>query len=264
MTFFQLNNSTLHYRWIDSKKARTFFFINSLGTDFRIWDEVVEIVKHHGNILLFDKRGHGLSSIGESTHGLGSFTNDAEALLDHLKVNKFIPVGLSVGGMIAQQLADRMPDRIEKLILCDTRHKIGNASIWNERIALVKEHGLTAISEGVMHRWFSEKYRMEQALKVSGYRTMLERCPSAGYINTCEAIRDADLTALAKKITIPTLCIVGSEDKATTPEEVKDLADLMVNAQYEVIKDSGHIPCVDNPTLLSNLIINFTASGETK
>ena len=119
----------------------TFLFINSLGTDFRIWNEVAESLKRYGNIVLFDNRGHGLSSIVEGTATVDDFADDAEALLKHLSIKKCIPVGLSVGGMIAQVLAVRAPSKFPKLILCDTRHKIGNAQIWNERIAAVNEKG---------------------------------------------------------------------------------------------------------------------------
>jgi 3-oxoadipate enol-lactonase len=108
-----------------------------------------------------------------------------------------------------------------------------------------------------MQRWFSEKFRTENAVTVSGYKNMLERTPVLGYIKTCEAIRDADLADTAKQIKIPCLCVVGSEDKSTTPEEVKNLADLIKGSKYHVIEGSGHIPCVDNAETLSNHIIEF-------
>jgi 3-oxoadipate enol-lactonase len=257
MEFVQINEIGVHYKWNDNNKEITFLFINSLGTDFRIWDEVAEILKDYGNILFYDKRGHGLSDVVADSNGLNDFVTDAEALINYLSIEKYIPVGLSVGGMIAQLLAQRNPEKIEKLILCDTRHKIGNAQIWNDRIAAVKENGLASISDGVMQRWFSEKFRKEEAVQVWGYKNMLERTLPLGYIKTCEAIRDADLTAIAKQIKTPTLCVVGSEDKSTTPEEVKNLADLIDSSRYEVIEGSGHIPCVDNPTVLSKLIIDF-------
>jgi 3-oxoadipate enol-lactonase len=262
MQFIKINEHTIHYRYIQGSSlgggdSRTFLFINSLGTDFRIWNEAAELLKEYGNILLFDKRGHGLSDVIENTNGLNDFAGDVIALLNYLSVIKCIPVGLSVGGMIAQILANRIPEKIEKLIFCDTRHKIGNAQIWNDRIAAVKANGLASISDGVMQRWFSEKFRNENAIKVSGYRNMLERTPALGYIKTCEAIRDADLTAIAKQIKIPALCVVGSEDKSTLPEEVKNLADLIEGAKFEVIEGSGHMPCIDNPEALSKLIIKF-------
>jgi 3-oxoadipate enol-lactonase len=108
-----------------------------------------------------------------------------------------------------------------------------------------------------MQRWFSEKFRNERPVKVSGYRNMLERTHAVGYIKTCEAIRDADLTEIAKQIKIPALCVVGSEDKSTSPEEVKSLADLIDGSVFKIIEGSGHIPCVDNHEELSNLIIDF-------
>jgi 3-oxoadipate enol-lactonase len=262
MNFINLNRVTIHYRYLPCPPLgdggeKTFVFINSLGTDFRIWDGVVDVLKEYGNILLFDKRGHGLSDVLENTNGLNDFTDDVQALLQHLSINKCIPVGLSVGGMIAQLLAHRRPEKIDKLILCDTRHKIGNAQVWDDRIAVVREKGIAAVSDGVMQRWFSETFRKNEAVKVLGYKNMLERTPVPGYIKTCEAIRDADLTEITRQIKIPALCVVGSEDKSTLPEEVKNLADLIEGSVFKIIQGSGHIPCVDNPQALSKLIIDF-------
>jgi 3-oxoadipate enol-lactonase len=261
MQFVNINGHTIYYKHIQNpalnQYGKTFLFINSLGTDFRIWDDVVSLVKDYGHIVLFDKRGHGLSDTVENTNGLKDFADDAISLLEFLKVQKCIPVGLSVGGMIAQILSYCIPQKIEKLVLCDTRHKIGNAQIWNDRIKAINENGLASIANGVMQRWFPEAFRNKNAVAVSGYRNMLIHTSSDGYIKTCEAIRDADLTEQAKQIMQPSICIVGSEDKSTLPEEVKNLADLIHGSRYEVIEGSGHIPCVDNPGALSKLIIDF-------
>jgi len=262
MDFIKVNGVLIHYRLIQNALSeretdQTFVFINSLGTDFRIWDEVVKALKDHGNVLLFDKRGHGLSGVVLNTKGLLDYVEDTVALLDHLGIKKCTLVGLSVGGMIAQLLACHYPGLVDKLILCDTRHKIGNEIIWNERIAAIKEDGLQSISGGVTQKWFSENFRANEKDKVAGYRNMLEHSPALGYIETCKAIRDADLTEIAKQVKAPALCVVGSEDKSTTPEEVKDLADLIDGSIYKIIEGSGHIPCVDNPGTLSKMIIDF-------
>lgn len=52
MQFARLNNIVVHYRWIDNGKDRTIVFVNSLGTDFRIWEEVAKKVETSGNVLL--------------------------------------------------------------------------------------------------------------------------------------------------------------------------------------------------------------------
>ena len=261
MQFLSIDGHTVHYKYIQSASEndadRTFVFINSLGTDFRIWNDVAEALKIYGNILLFDNRGHGLSDVVEDTNSLDDFADDVIVLMDHLSINKVVLIGLSVGGMIAQILASRIPQKIEKLVFCDTMYQIGTEQIWNERIAAVKEKGISAISGGVMQRWFSEKFRQEQAVKVSAYKNMLERTSVQGYIKTSEIIRDADLKDIAAQIKIPALCIVGAEDGSTLPEHVKLLADIIEGARYEVIENSGHIPCVDNPEVLSKLVIDF-------
>ena len=60
MTFQKIKNATIHYEHIDNQKDTTFLFINSLGTDFRIWNDAVADLKQYGNIVRFDKQGHGL------------------------------------------------------------------------------------------------------------------------------------------------------------------------------------------------------------
>lgn len=257
MQFLHHKGLVLHYQWRDYKKPRTFLFINSLGTDFRIWDDVVEILKNEGNMLLFDKRGHGLSDTNDHTNGLEDYLNDAVALLNHLSINKCIVVGLSVGGMIAQLMAYHHPDMIDKLILCDTRSRIADKTFWNSRIQQVESNGLGSISDSIMQRWFPRPFHQNFPEKIVGYRNMLERCSSIGYIQTCAAIRDADLTAKSKEIKFPALCIVGSEDLSTTPDEVKELSMLIADSTYKVIEGSGHLPCVDNPAALSELISDF-------
>jgi 3-oxoadipate enol-lactonase len=130
-----------------------------------------------------------LSDVVTNTKRLEDFADDAGSLLKYLKINKCIVIGLSVGGMIAQIMADRFPKHVEKLILCDTRHKIGNDQIWNDRIGQIKEHGLQFIEESVMDNLDFYEIYTEYLSKVNGYRNMLERSPALGYIQTCEAIR---------------------------------------------------------------------------
>jgi 3-oxoadipate enol-lactonase len=259
MDLINCNGITIHYHWINSNKDKTFVLINSLGTDLRIWDDVAQALQPHGNILRFDKRGHGLSDVVVDTRGLDDYAIDALTLLEKLSIRKCILVGLSIGGMIAQVMCYKTTGLVEKLILCDTRFKIGTRQFWDDRIEAVNKSGLSSISSSVMQRWFSEDFRNSEPYRVAGYRNMLERTPLIGYLRACEAIRDADLTDVAKQLKVPTLCVVGAEDKSTTPEEVKSLSDLISGARYEVIDRSAHIPCVDNPAVLNKLILDFTS-----
>ncbi len=262
--FLNINGLNIHYKWINHQKETTFVFINSLGTDFRIWDKVVEGLVDVANVLCYDKRGHGLSQTAAMTHGMQSYYEDLVGLLDTLEIQQCIPVGLSVGGRVAMLFAERHPERVQKLILCDTAHKIGTSTSWNQRIEQVNTVGLAGISDAVMEKWFPESFRNTQVSELIGYQTMLERCCPKGYIHCCEAIRDADLTENVQKIQAETLCIVGTEDLSTTPELVKSLVALMPHASLEEIEGSGHIPCVDAPEKLLSLIYTFAFAPSTE
>ena len=96
MTFLKINDATIHYEYIDNQKETTFLFINSLGTDFRIWNDVVAVLKQYGNILLFDKQGHGLSSLSREDLSICDYAADVVGLMDALNIKKAVVVGLSI------------------------------------------------------------------------------------------------------------------------------------------------------------------------
>jgi 3-oxoadipate enol-lactonase len=161
-------------------------------------------------------------------------------------------IGLSIGGMIVQLLV--LPSEMIDKLISDTRSKIG-CRFWNARIQQVESVGYLAF-QTVLCCGGSRIHSINSFRTVSGYRNMLERCSPRVYTRLC-SIRDADLTDKSKRIKLPTLCIVGSEDLSTTPAEVKNLADLIEGSTFVVIQGSGHIPCVDNPKMLSNRILEF-------
>ena len=88
---------------------------------------------------------------------MGSLVRDTEALLDYLKVKDCIFVGLSIGGMIAQGQAVKRQDIVHALVLSTTAAKIGQTSMWYERIAAVKTGGINALVDSTLKRWFSKK-----------------------------------------------------------------------------------------------------------
>ena len=268
MQFIRVGDVSLHYQVIGGAADNPMLvFINSLGTDFRIWRDV--IVRLAGDqpfpLLVYDKRGHGLSDVGNAPYTIDDHVDDLVGLLDHLQVRRTILVGLSVGGLIAQGLFARRPDLVHALILCDTAHKIGTDAMWNARIAAIEEGGLEDIADAVMERWFTPSFRSQANAAYPGYRNMMLRQPEAGYTGTCAAIRDADFTETAKRISVPVLCVVGNQDGSTPPDLVREMAGLIPGARFEVISAAGHIPCVEQPEALSEVLsafISSTISGE--
>jgi 3-oxoadipate enol-lactonase len=254
MAFVRVNGIVLHYQVLGQSDAPALVFINSLGSDLRIWQEVVPAFTDRYRVVLYDERGHGLSDAPPAPYTMDEHTDDLLALLDHLKIESAALVGLSVGGMIAQRAAIRASHRVQALTLCCTAAKIGTPQTWAERIGAVEQGGVESIVEAVLQRWFTPAFREGRADECAGWRNMLVRTPAHGYAGTCAAIRDADLTADVGRIAVPTLCVAGDQDGSTPADVVRGTADLIPNARFALIEGAGHIPCVEKPTVLSALI----------
>jgi len=257
MKFTRVNGVVLHYELSGSRVLPLIVFSNSLGTDLRIWDHVVERLAGRYRMLRYDKRGHGLSEAPPGPYSLVDHVEDLAALMAYLSLDRAAVVGLSVGGLIAQGLAARHPDMVAALVLSNTAHKIGTEAVWNDRIATVQNEGIAAIADMVMERWFTPQFRSPENADFAGYTAMLVRSPASGYAATCAAIRDADLTESTAALTVPTLCIVGDHDGSTPPDLVRSMANLIKGSQFRVIADAGHIPCVEQPDEVADLIATF-------
>lgn len=261
MDFLDIGDIALHYRAIgvDGKKP-VIAFVNSLGTDFRIWDRMIERLGPDFAYVLHDKRGHGLSSTGSDPFSIERHALDLLALLDHLCVEKAVIWGLSVGGLIAQALAGTRPDRVCGLVLSNTGHKIGTAESWNARITAIRSGGMESVADAIMDRWFTAPFRVPDNALYHGCRTMLIRQPVDGYCGTCEAIRDADFTGAVTRISAPTLCIAGENDLSTPPSQLRALAGLVPGAAYAELRACGHIPCIEQPDAYAATALPFLTS----
>ncbi|MDN2579421.1 3-oxoadipate enol-lactonase [Aquibium sp. ELW1220] len=257
MAFARVNGVVLHHEDRGGTGKPAIVYSNSLGTDFRIWDEVVARLGDRFRHIRYDKRGHGLSEATPAPYAMNDHVGDLESLLDHLGVKACALVGLSVGGVIAQGLAAKRPDLVEVMVLMDTAHRIGTAEMWNQRIDGVTSNGIAPLADAIMQRWFTPAYRSPDNPDFVGYTAMLTRTTVDGYAGTCAALRDTDYTEQTKALSLPVLAIVGDQDGSTPPDLVRSTADLIRGARFRIIPDAGHLPCIEQPQAVTNLIHNF-------
>lgn len=246
-TFVEVDGCVLHIREDGPKDGPVLLFSNSLGTDLRIWDPVVDGLSDRWRCIRMDKRGHGLSALGEAPVTIDRFAADALAVLDHFGVARAVMVGVSIGGLITQASYAARPDAFAGLMMCDTAAKIGMADTWEQRIAMVRTDGLDAMADTVLERWFAPAFHRDRRVDLAGYRQMLTRTPADGYAAACAAIRDADLTAQTGKIRVPCVVICGADDGATTPEVVSAFAASLPTARYVELPNVGHLPSLEAP-----------------
>lgn len=243
----------LHYRTDGPADAPVVVFANSLGTDLRLWDAVLPLLPGI-RALRFDKPGHGLSD-RRADLSIAALAEDAIALIESQADGPVVFVGLSIGGMIGQELAARRPDLLRGLVLSNTAAKMGTAEAWNARIAAVQAGGVAGIADAVMDRWFAPAFRATPALAL--WRNMLVRTPADGYVAACAAIAAADLSLGTAGLRLPTLVIAGAEDGASPPDLVAATARLIPDAAFHTIPGAGHLPPVEAPEAFAALLTAF-------
>lgn len=255
MQMADLGDVQLHYRIDGDPGGAPLVFANSLGTDMRLWDQVLPLLPKGLRIIRFDKRGHGLSSLAPAPYTMGALVRDTERLLDLLEVKDCVFVGLSIGGMIAQGLAVKRLDLVRAMVLSNTGAKIGTPELWNQRIAMVRQGGIEALADATMERWFSRGFRATPELHL--WRNMLVRTPDEGYIGCSAAISGTDFYTPTSGLRLPTLGIAGSEDGGTPPDLVRETVNLVPGSRFHLIRRAGHLPCVEQPQDYAEVLTGF-------
>jgi 3-oxoadipate enol-lactonase len=257
MAFVDINGCVHHFVVEGAKDKPALLFSNSLGSDLRMWDALVPFVAGAFQLIRYDTRGHGLSDAPVPPYAIRDLARDVAGLLDALQIDSAVVCGLSVGGLIAQQFGIDYPDRVRALVLCDTGARIGTITSWEDRISMVRQKGLSALSAMSMERWFTEDFRRRRSDQVRGYANMVLRTSPDGYIGTCCALRDADLTRAVAAIDKPALVLCGEQDIATPPEMARQLASVIPHARLSLIPRAAHISCVEQPEVMAAQMMQF-------
>ena len=255
MRIADLGDLKVHYRIDGNPDGRPVVFANSLGTDLRLWDQVLPLLPQGLKYIRYDKRGHGLTELTPAPFSMGTLVRDAERLMDHLAVKDALFVGLSIGGMIAQGLAVKRMDLIRAMVLSNTGAKIGQPAMWDERIAAVRAGGIEALADSIMERWFSAPFR--KTAEFHAWRNMLVRQPAEGYMGCSAAISGTDFYTPTSGLRLPTLGIAGSDDGSTPPDLVRETVDLIPGSQFHLIRKAGHLPCVEQPDEYAAVLSRF-------
>lgn len=239
------------------ERLPTLLLIHSLGTNQSVWDGVVKALRFPGAILRYDLRGHGLTELGPDADGLAALAQDALGLLAALRVGAVVPCGISLGGLVAQELMLAAPERVRAAILCSTSARIGTPASWRERIEMVRSGGVSSVTESALTRWFAPLFRARAPDVVRGYRCMLERTPRQGYLAAMHALAGGDLSARLPSVRAPVLVVTGELDESTPPEQGRELAGLIPGARFELLLATSHIACVEKPRQLARSIDAF-------
>ncbi|GHF28523.1 3-oxoadipate enol-lactonase [Deinococcus metalli] len=257
--FTEVRGVSLHVRYRPRPGARTVLFLNALGSDGRIWDGVAAELGGTCGTIQYDQRGQGLSDAPPGEYTLRDHTADLIGLLDALGVERAVLAGVSVGGLIAQDVAAAHPERVAGLVLCGTGARIGTPDAWQQRIEAVRAGRLADLAPGIVGRWFTPAFFVGRPAEARGYVNMLARTSPQGYVGTCAALRDADLREQTAALSVPAVVLCGEADESTPPDLNRDLA-TRLGTDLHVIPDAAHLTGVERPRVVIDHIRAFLAS----
>lgn len=254
---------SLHYTVREPRSGKaprhTIVLSHALGCDLSMWDSLANQLAADCRVIAYDQRGHGGSDAPARLYTMAELADDAARLLRHLDSGPVVWIGLSMGGMVGQELALRHPSLVSALVLADTTSSYPDAAraVWQQRIDTVREQGMEAIADAVMARYFHDAYRSAQAASVARFRRCLVSSDVDGYIGCCHAVGTVETSERLPHITVPALVIVGELDQGTPPAMAQVLADGMPQARLAVLKNASHLSAIEQPQAFAELVSSF-------
>jgi 3-oxoadipate enol-lactonase len=262
MAFVNTKNGRLHYETLG--EGRPIILIHGFTNFGLSWAQQVPELVHSGyRVILPDLYGHGQSQPAEHVLTVPDLTYGIVALMDQLAIDNAVIGGLSLGGMVAQQLAVDFPQRVEALIIANSR-------------ATFAEPGLVAAVSGwidmflqpdgprkrLQTTWpimLNESYRQSAAGRatLAAWTQVLSTVEGSSLANVAKGMTQFDLRDRIGTIHVPTLVISGEHDKLFPPVTSREVADGIPGASFQVIAGAAHISSLDSPDAFNALVRQF-------
>jgi 3-oxoadipate enol-lactonase len=234
----------------------------SFLTDGGMWDEQIRPLSDVGRVLVFDGPGHGHSE----TPPPFSLDDNARALLDALdalRAKRFVMAGLSWGGMIGMRLAVIAPERAKALALLDTSaapELMKNRVQYRAMLSTFHRVGFPswAADRRIIPLFFCARTLRERPELAKTFWHDAVGFSREGVYKAGKAIfQRADFRGELGRIKAPTLVMCGAEDRATSPEHARELAQGIAGAELVMIEDAGHLSALEQPAKVNTALVPF-------
>jgi 3-oxoadipate enol-lactonase len=246
----------VNYRMDGPPGAPVLILSHALGLSLAMWDPQLAALSRGLRVVRYDHRGHGGSPVPAGPYRIEDLGRDLLQLLDRLALERVSFCGLSLGGMVGLWLAANAPARVDRIVVCCSAARMMRPDDFAARARMVREHGMEAIADAVIGRWFTPAFSARHPDTVARIRATLLSTPREGYAGGCEAIAQMDLRDDLPRIEAPTLVIAAEQDKSTPPELSRQIAQRIPGAEVVVIPDAAHIANVEQPEAVAKLILD--------
>ncbi|QDU35948.1 3-oxoadipate enol-lactonase 2 [Maioricimonas rarisocia] len=221
-------------------------FVHGFPLDHTMWRWQYGRFTRSHRVIAPDLRGFGKTPPGDAPASMELYADDLAALLDELNIAEPVVLcGLSMGGYVAWQFIRRHGHRLAGLVLCDTRAAADTPEIKETRGQLA-EHvlasGTATLAESIPEKLFSEVTREKQPQLLEETKRVILKTPPEGVAAAARAMAARpDMNDLLPAIDVPTLVVVGADDRLSPPAEMRQLAAAIPAAEFVEIDNAGHM-----------------------
>jgi len=237
--------------------------IMGLAGDMKWWERQIPALSEHLQVMVFDNRGTGSTDKPDDRYSIRELADDTVGLMDALDVQSAHLVGVSMGGMIAQELCLNYPERVDRVVLGCT-HCGGTGFIMPspeavKKLTLTRGKTLEEIARQVISIMFSPRYIREDPETIQAIvdRFVQKRQSRKDFRNQFWAIMGHNTYDRLPTIKTPTLVITGSEDFLVPPENAKILAQNIPEARLELLPGSGHCFFIEQSEEVNRILVDF-------
>ena len=256
MPFVTRDGVRIYWKLDGDDDAPPLVLLNSIGTDMALWAECLPALARRFRVLRLDTRGHGASDAPPGDYDLPMLVADVVAAMDAAGIARAAVAGVSLGGMIAMQMALDHPDRVEALALVCTSAQMDVAA-WQQRIATVRRDGTAGIADLAMGRFLSPGFTATHRDVAASLRRGLIAMPDDGYAGAGAAIRDMALLDRLPGLALPVLIVAGERDTSTPYVGHGEWIAAAIPHVRVVHLDAAHLAPVEAPAALAAQLIAF-------
>lgn len=232
--------------------------IHGVGSDLIRWDPVVGALASQARVVRYDLRGHGASDKPSGPYHLEDFVADHLRVLAEAGVTRANVVGFSLGGLIAQAIALRHPDSVDRLAILGAvagRTEAQRAAVL-ARLQLVESGGPRAVADGGA-RWYTDEFRARRPEVVRRHHERFVRNDPAAYAAAFRVLATTDLIDELAQITAPTLVMAGSLDVGSPPEMAQAMHSRIRGSQLRIVDGVKHAMLEEAPEAVATALSDF-------
>ncbi|MEE8606852.1 MAG: alpha/beta fold hydrolase [Nitrospiraceae bacterium] len=258
----QINGLTLAYT--DEGKGMPVVFVHGFPLNRNMWAPQVQALSRQHRVITVDLRGHGESDAPLWRYTMEQFADDLTGVLDHLSIQQAVMAGLSMGGYILFAFYRKYANRVNALILSDTRAQPdtdeGRAGRFNMAQSAYTQ-GSGAIADVMLSKLLCPASLHTRPELVQQVRGMITAMTLGGMAGDLMGMADRpDSVPLLSTIACPTLIIVGELDLATPPSDAHLMSEQIPGAQLKIIPGAAHLPNLEQPEAFNDAVRSFLAS----